>query len=266
MITYPINQHVQDARRRFAEIEKVAKIPSPGRSELEIVRILDNTHYEHLEDLLQFLNEHLRQSGIIGKRVLQQTDPIAFEQALSELFILIYLQNRQMVEARACVPKTHSRKNHDIDAAAGHLRAKLEVYCPVDLYGFQLMERLVSTLFKYLEVDMGYDVRLRLETSKDWYYAYEIGDERTVRKWHTQMEREVSKWFVNAREGDKKTFEGPTENSGTWPSYFTLMKIQKVEALSQCLPLDQLTADCSSRSASRRIRQRVNGAKSYVVS
>ena len=212
MSTYPITNEVQDARQRFPGIDKVAKIPSSGRSELEIVRVLDNTHYEHLNRLLILLDERLPLSGDIGKRVLQKTEPIAFDQALSEFFILVYLQNGQAVEARAFAPKNHSLKHHDIDVAAGSLSTRLEIYSPVDLFAFQLMERLVIPLFKYLDVEIGYDIRLRLETSKGFYYAYEIRDESTVRKWQTQMERDVSKWIVNAREGDEKTFEGPTEN------------------------------------------------------
>ncbi len=83
MLSYPITQDVHDAIQRFPEIGRVINIPCSGRSELEIVRVLGNTHYEHLEKLLILLNKHLPSSDTIGKRVVQQTDPIQFEQALS---------------------------------------------------------------------------------------------------------------------------------------------------------------------------------------
>ncbi|MCY3868766.1 MAG: hypothetical protein OXG87_04360 [Gemmatimonadetes bacterium] len=59
--------------QRFPEIDRAVNIPYSGRSELEIVRVLGNTHYEHLEQLLILLNKHLPSSGTIGKRVVQAT-------------------------------------------------------------------------------------------------------------------------------------------------------------------------------------------------
>ena len=58
MLSYPITQDVHDARRRFPEIDRAVNIPYSDRSELEIVRVLGNTHYEHLEQLLILLNKH----------------------------------------------------------------------------------------------------------------------------------------------------------------------------------------------------------------
>lgn len=243
MFTYPITNEVEVARQRFPAIDQVAKIPTSGRSELEIVRLLDNTHYEHLDRLLMLLDDRLSLSGNIGKRILEQTDPIAFDQALSEFFIFNYLHDLPAVEARAFAPKNHSLTHHDIDVAAGILSARLEIYSPIDFFGFQLMKRLVGTLFKYLNVDKGFQIRLRLETSEDFFYVYEIGDESTVRSWLTQMERDVSKWIVNAREGDEKTFDGP--NINVW--YVAELAHVYEDSESRCISSRTATQSTDSR-------------------
>lgn len=57
VIRYPITSEVRNALQRFPRIaERIGKkFPSSGRSELEMVRLLGNTHYEHIESLLASL-------------------------------------------------------------------------------------------------------------------------------------------------------------------------------------------------------------------
>ena len=210
MLRYPINEDVYDAMQRFPIVASTAKIPYSGQSELEIVRVLGNTHYEHLERLLILLNKYLPSSGIIGKRVVQQTDPTQFEQALRELFLLIHLQN--VPEAQAC-PILAQSKHYDIDLTIGELRACIEVYNPIDFFGFQLVKRLVSPIFKYLDIDKGFEIDLQLKTSKDMdgFYAYEVGDEKSVRRWLTCLQSEVAKWITDTHAGHQRQFAGPTE-------------------------------------------------------
>ncbi|MYD59631.1 MAG: hypothetical protein F4W91_01185, partial [Gemmatimonadetes bacterium] len=210
MLRYPINEDVYDAMQRFPIVASTAKIPYSGQSELEIVRVLGNTHYEHLEQLLILLNKHLPSSGTIGKRVVQQTHPIQFEQALREFFLLVHLQNVPEVQADAVSGRS---THYDIDLTIGELRACIEVYNPIDLFGFQLLERLIPSIFKYLEVNMGFKIDLRIETSKDmdWFYAYEVGDEKTVRPWLADLQSKAAKWVTNAQAGHQRRFAGPNE-------------------------------------------------------
>ena len=212
MLSYPITQSVHDARQRFPEIDRAVNIPYSSRSELEIVRVLGNTHYEHLEQLLILLNKHLPSSGTIGKRVVQQTDPIQFEQALRELFLLKHLQN--VPEAQACPVLARAQSKHyDIDLTTSGLSACIELYNPIDFFGFQLVKRLVSPVFKYLDIDKGFEIDLQLKTSKDMdgFYAYEVGDEKSVRRWLTCLQSEVAKWITDGHAGHQRQFAGPTE-------------------------------------------------------
>ena len=101
----------------------------------------------------------------------------------------------------------------DIDLTANGLRACIEVYNPIDLFGFQLLKRFISSIFKYLDVNMGFEIDLRIETSKDmdWFYAYEVGDEKTIRPWLADLQSKAAKWVTNAQAGHQRQFAGPTE-------------------------------------------------------
>ena len=210
MLRYPINEDVYDAMQRFPIVASTAKIPYSGRSELEIARVL--AHYDHLEQLLILLNKHLPSSGTIGKRVVQQTDPIQFEQALREFFLLVHLQNVPEAQAKA-VPARSRSKRYDIDLTASGLSAYIELYSPVDFFGFQLVKRLISSIFKYLDIDRGFEIELQLKTLKamDGFYAYEVGYEKSVRRWLTCLQSEAAKWLQNAEVGHQRQFAGPTE-------------------------------------------------------
>ncbi len=212
MISYPITHEVHDAKHRFSEIRDRVCIPSSGRSKLEIVRVLGNTPYEHLDQLLILLNKHLPRSGDIGKRVLQQTDPLQFKQALREFFLFVHLQNVPEAQAWAASARSAS-KCYDIDLTIGELSACIEVYCPVDFFGFQLMKQLIPSIFRYLNINMGFEIDLRLETLKDmdWFYPYEVGYERTVRPWLVCLQSKAEEWVRTANAGDQWQFPGPTE-------------------------------------------------------
>ena len=107
-----------------------------------------------------------------------------------------------------------SEKQYDIDLTAGGLSTRIEVYCPGDFFGFQLLMLSVPMLFKYLEVDAGFEVHLELKTSKGNFYAYEIGCVKTVQDWLVGLNKEAAKWVTNACVGDQQKFEGPA--NGVW--------------------------------------------------
>ena len=214
MLSYPINDNVRETLRRFPNIARLVmdKMPESGRSKREIVRLLGNTHYENIEQTLTLLNKWLPSSGSIGKRIVQQTNPFEFEQALAEFFLLVHLKNVQGVEARPTVQEQLDLKNYDIDLFTDESGVRAEVYSPVDFFGAQLLERMLRSLFKYLDVEKGFNIKLRIETSvKDGSYAYETGKQEIVREWLKRLKSEAEKWVMNADPGHRKRFNGPTD-------------------------------------------------------
>ena len=214
MLSYPINDNVRETLKRFPNIARLVsnEMLGSGRSKLEIVRLLGNMHSENIEQTLTLLNEWLLSSGSIGKRIVQQTDPFEFEQALAEFFLLVHLKNVQEVQACATVQKQSDLRNYDIDLITDESRVRVEVYSPVDFFGAQFLQRMLRLLFKYLDVKKGFNVNLKIETSvEDGSYAYETGEQVTVREWLKWLESETVGWVMEADPGDQQRFDGPTD-------------------------------------------------------
>ena len=220
VIRYPITSEVRSALQRFPRIaERIGKkLPSSGRSELEMVRLLGNTHYEHIEALLAFMESKLPPSGSIGKRVLEQTDLLGFHRALSEFYLLAHLQDAAGTENAQAVSDRSGTKRYDIDLTAGGSQVRVEVYCPADFFGYQLVGRYLPMMFKYLEVDMGFEVALRLEHKNEnhgsWnpFFAHDIGKEADVSRWLDSLNAAAKQWIMDAKAGDQRQFPGPIES------------------------------------------------------
>ena len=214
MLSYPVNDNVRETLERFPNIASLVRDEIVGLdlSKLEIVRLLSNTHYEKIEQTLLLLNEWFPSSSSIGNRIVQQTDQFELEQALAEFFLLVHFRNVQEVQASATVQKQLDLKNYDIDLTTDESRVRVEVYSPVDFFGAQFLGRMLRSLFKYLDVEKGFDINLQIETSvKDGSYAYETGEQVTVRKWLERLESEAVRWVMDADPGHRQRFDGPTD-------------------------------------------------------
>ena len=216
-IRYPISNEVRNALQRFPRIaERIGgELPESGRSELEIVRLLGNTHYGHIDALLTSLNNHLPESGSIGKRALEQTDPLPFHHALSEFYLLAHLQNAVGIPHASAVSDRSgtSEKRYDIDLAAGESHVRVEVYCPADFFGYQLIRRYLPAMFRYLEIDAGFEISLRLERKNDDpFFAFDIDHVTDIRQWLDDVQAEAKQWIPDAKAGDRRRFEGPVES------------------------------------------------------
>ena len=220
VIRYPITSEVRNTLQRFPRIaERIGKkLPSFGRSKLEIVRLLGNTHYGPIEALLAFIDDKLPASGSIGKRVLEQTDLLEFHRTLSELYLLAHLQDTAGTENAQAVSDRSRTKRYDIDLTAGGSQVRVEVHCPADFFGYQLVGRYLPMMFKYLEVDAGFEIALRLEHKNENYgswnpfFAYDIGKETDVHRWLDSLNTEAKQWIMKAKVGDYLQFQGPIES------------------------------------------------------
>ncbi len=189
-------------------------MPGAGRSELEIVRLLDNTHYERVERLLDFVDRVVQAAGPIGQRVLQQSDPFQFQQAFAEIFLFahldLYLPNR----VRGVAGGPHEICP-DIEVSGSNITAAFEVYCPLDQMGFQLVEEYTWTVLKYLDVNRGFtvEVNMRLTKDSDRSYRYNVGDETVIRPWLTTLAKRAHGWLSVETPDRLLRVDGP---NGEW--------------------------------------------------
>jgi hypothetical protein len=213
-LSYPITQEVQSARRRFEVIDRLASIPKTGRSELEIVRLLDNAHNKDVEQLLELINVNLPRCGPIGTRLLGQTDPFQLGSCFAEMFLFLYLRDALGDSVRPATMGP-SQKGPDIEVSWEELSVKLEVYSPIDLMGFQMLRTLLLSLFKYLDVDKGFQLDIDITPTCDFprrmFYPHAIPDESQLVLWLKDVADKAHDWLnqTNLLDGSRFTVEGP---------------------------------------------------------
>lgn len=230
--------------QRFPAVAKASEIPASGRSELEIVRLLDNTHFLHIERLLVFLDSRFPLSGAIGERLVQQTDSFQFGNTLAEFFLLAHLQDCPGAQASPASAPLQSERHHDINLSTDQLASRIEVYCPVDFFGAQLVKRLISPIFKYLDIDMGFEVDISLKSSiEDGSYVYVVPDEEIVRTWLQRLDNEAKRWLRCSRRANYRQFEGLTEE--LWLAV-TLQEVYE-RAEDRCIHFSGPTESTDSR-------------------
>lgn len=217
-ITYPITQHVRDALHSFPDIEKIVQLPQEARSSLEIVRVLGNTHCKRVVDFLAFIERTVLDAGQLGRDLLKQNDLFQFYQHLALLFLFSHLQKQLGSAVTAAKAKTISSKTPDISVAWNDLDVRIEVFCPVDFFGFQLVEYYLSHLLIYLDLDRGYQVDVKLgpidKIEHNSYFTYNFGDETQIRCWLSKLATDVRIWLAGCKEHERRVFEGPSGT--TW--------------------------------------------------
>lgn len=209
MIEYLVNPAVLEELEKFPAIRDrlASELEGKSRSKRDIVRLLGNVRQHR--DLLNFINRHLSSAGEIGKTILNAMDSFRFSQHLAELYLLASLQSREGVTAAAAVIK-RKKKNYDIDLDVGGIRAKIEIFSPVDHYGYQFIKRYTDPVFRYATYSRRYVVEVELITpTRSGYYAYQITDEdKLLVRWREKLFCEVKQWLSTATEGDIQEFDG----------------------------------------------------------
>lgn len=205
---YPVNDVVLNALEEFPKIKNKLRYKPNGksRSKLEIVRLLNNPC--HHRKLLEFIEQQLDSSGEIGMSILNEADPVRLLQRLAELYLLVSLQSRQQVNA---IPsQSKNGKQPDIILEVGRIKAKIEVYSPIENYGFQFIKTYHNSIFLYPECPRGYCVDVELIVSdQTGFHACDIPNcDQKLRKWLRDLECSVKKWLVIAKVGDIQRFGG----------------------------------------------------------
>lgn len=217
MPSYPITDDVLAACQRFPALSASFDVSGQTRSRLEIVRLLGNTHYQHVDECLALLDRIFAALGPIGRRLLQQTDPFQFNQTLSELFLFAYLHDRLPGRVQP-VEGAPSDRVPDMEIGWDGGLVRIEVYSPIDFMGYQLFAEYLVRALKYLEVDRGFDLDVALEVPSAagdddlavaFAYPYLVPDERMVRGWLDRFEQEAAAWLTAAELGATLVTEAP---------------------------------------------------------
>lgn len=218
-ITYPVTALVRETLAIYPSIANaVDPLSGPG-SELELVRLLDNTHYNGISTLLSFVDKWLDQSQAIGRRLVREKHIFPFENQLSELYAFAHLRERLGSSVTAVSPS--GSIEHDIDVGRSEHIVRIEVYSPRDTFGFLLAERYLWSICKYIDVNCGFDLKVRWELKspkstfnpRDMYYPYDFPGEDVVHEWLRGIQGKVSSWLdTRPAQGTRLVIDGPMDS------------------------------------------------------
>ena len=210
MLNYPVNAEVISALDNFPKIKSrlLKKLSANNRSDLEIVRLINNLPAPGPKQILQLINDHIDSAGDIGKNLLDEKDPLCFRRMFSELYILAYFKRIDELDVKGTVSK--SSRIHDIDLELNSNRARIEIFCPIDFFGFQFVKAYSEPEFRYSRCEKGFSVSVELLVAElSGFHAYQIpNDDKTLRKWLKNLHQDVNKWLPNAEEGSEQEFAG----------------------------------------------------------
>lgn len=215
-ISYPVEEGAKQAIDQYPAIGKAFCLPDSGRSKFEIVRLLSNTHYGHIHRFLEFLDKWLEVSGPIGRKVIQAKHPFELQQAAAELETFVHLYERFGTAVQA-VESAGKAVSPEVEVRFHAWMVRVEVYTPVDFMGFQLFERYVPMVLKYLDVSCGYYLRLSTQPLQQapgydqatLYYPYTIPEENETHRWLTEFAEQARQWLSNESPAQVLRMPGP---------------------------------------------------------
>jgi len=216
--TYPVTEDVLyalAARPSLKGMQQLRRLRLGGVSELRIVGVLNELHYEHLRLLVDQIESCILNAGDIGRKLLQARDRDAFRHALAEFSLFRHL-HRTLGERVAAVKETPEAPNVDIEIRCCSGIAMIEVYSPSDFTGNQAFEDELHSRLKRLDVQCGYFLSARVtvpsnadDPTRHLLYVYRMPHESGVPIWAGTFQEEVESWIATARVGETFSFVGP---------------------------------------------------------
>jgi len=218
-ISYPVNENTKRVIAQYPAICNAFRLPSSGSSEFEIVRLLSNTHYEHIQRFLKFIDNYLDVSGAIGRKLIKAKHPFEMDQAAAELEAFVHLYEHFGTAVKA----TESGGDpvaSDIEVQFDSWRLKLEIYTPVDFMGFQLFKRYVPMVLKYLDVSCGYHLKIKTQPLQRTcgydpsipYHPNTFPEENETHEWLTEFAEQARQWLSNISPAKELRMPAPGSN------------------------------------------------------
>ncbi len=216
-VTYPITAKVHQVLGDYPEIAKSISIPDSGRSELEIVCLLNNTHYESSKKLLKLINTWLPLSGPIGKAILKTKNSFQRNQRVAELLLFTHLHERYGDHLEA--PESSNAPvcpDLIVGTSVGEIR--MELYTPVDFVGLQLLEEYLKAILGYLDLPCGFKLSIHAGPKReaddyernDLFYAYTFPSaEKELHAWLIEFQAKAEAWLSEGRPSSDLVVDGP---------------------------------------------------------
>ncbi|HEX9971046.1 MAG TPA: hypothetical protein VGD14_03150 [bacterium] len=144
-VKYRIAKTTIDSIHEFDWIKnKIAIGDIESFDDREIIRLLDNCHYDHIKKLVSFINKYGEISKEISEKILSCNDSYNLSRYLAELYLFVYLYKLlgKSVKPVETLPNT---KSHDITVKLDDIEYKIEIYTPGDFYSYEIFKRYLMT-------------------------------------------------------------------------------------------------------------------------
>ncbi|TSA27101.1 hypothetical protein D4R71_02665 [bacterium] len=167
----------------------------------DIVRLLENTNYPNIAQCLHIIDKYGERSDEIGENILNCNDPISFGRYLSELFLFVFLVEKLNDNVKS-IRRIKGKRTPDISIKANDWEFLIEIYTPMDFYGYQTFSKLIKQTLKNLDIDIGFDIITKLE-SDNFSFAFDLPNlDKEIYNWLENYKIEIIQFLQYANEGD----------------------------------------------------------------
>ncbi len=208
-INYKITKAGLETLAKYSWLKSEYPIGTAGEvDEREITRLLENSHYAHIQRTLEQINKYGALSGEIGEIILSCNDPLNFSRCLAELSLFSYLYDNLKSKV-VPIRRIQNQKSPDISINFKDIKILLEIYTPMDSYGYQVFSRLLTSSIINLQLQKGFNIDIDSK-AENLHYTGEFPEFKEVYKWLDNFTIEFSRWLDNAKNGNVFSIESPS--------------------------------------------------------
>ena len=213
-VRFPVTAALRHNVERFPALIPLLGDLSADRDARQIVRALSDLHDERLEKLVTRLHQSASRWPDLIASICSQTSGFQFRQKLAELHLLHWLLSKG-VDAEP-IPAAKGARHADIEMAAGALKARVELYTPVESTGLWEVEETVTEALENLDgaVPLNLKVALRVLKQGSVKTAQELGTQRQLERWLEKIRADASAWIRRApKAGEMISVTGPNKTA-----------------------------------------------------
>jgi hypothetical protein len=207
-VPYPITEETLLALERYPWLRANYSVGKPGTTDArEVTRLLLNTHYPHIARVLGLIDRIGDKGGNVIAQILKANDGMNLSRFLGELYLFSYLESCFNGTVKVVEP-IGTGVSPDIIVALTDFEAAIEVFSPSDLFGFQVFDRYLSSIVRYVPVTFGFLINVDVK-SDNLYHPLSFPEYKEVYSWLDVLSSNLAAWLRKASVGETMRLAGP---------------------------------------------------------
>jgi len=211
-INYKITEISKTVIEQFPWIKSRLSLGEIGtRDSRELIRLLENIHYPHIKKTLKQIDKYGKDSGEIGESILACNDPFVLSRLLAELNLFVHLYDNLGSKVTP-VRRVPNQKTPDLSIIIDDYEILIEIFSPMDFYGYQIFTQLLTSCIKNLDIDFGFDISVSLK-SYNFVYTCDFPQFRDIYNWLDQFKINFRDWLEKAKPEDIYYIDSPASSA-----------------------------------------------------